>query len=198
MIIVTIHSISFLLEMFISRSSTSASTATLVHAFVTARLDYSNCSTLYVGLPAGRLGCPKRVPALLCAAARLIWGIPRTGHVSGDMLLCTPLVTLPAADHTGSLLWSEGVCWALPRPTREIFAVPPRAPFAQCNVGYYLFHLPLLPQGIPGDWPFRVGWVSVGTAIAPRVSFWYILLYIGVDLSKILGGQTKILGGKRW
>src|SRR6218665_3532860 len=65
----------------ISRSLTSTATATLVHAFVTSRLDY--CSTLYVGLPAVRLGCLERV---IRTAARIIGGIPRTGHVSAYML----------------------------------------------------------------------------------------------------------------
>src|SRR6218665_18685 len=65
----------------ISRSLTSTATATLVHAFVTYRLDY--CSTLYVGLPAVRLGCLERV---IRTAARLIGGIHRTGHVSAYML----------------------------------------------------------------------------------------------------------------
>src|SRR6218665_3775995 len=65
----------------ISRSLTSIATATLVHAFVTSRLDY--CSTLYIGLPAVRLGCIERV---IRAAARLIGGIPRAGHVSAYML----------------------------------------------------------------------------------------------------------------
>src|SRR6218665_692332 len=61
-------------------TSTSTS-ATLVHASVTPRRDY--CSTLYVGLPAVRLGCLERV---IRTAARLIGGIPRTGHVSAFML----------------------------------------------------------------------------------------------------------------
>src|SRR6218665_4069071 len=65
----------------ISRSLTSTATATLVHAFATSQLDY--CSTLYIGLPAVRLGCIERV---IRTAARLIGGIPRTGHVSAYML----------------------------------------------------------------------------------------------------------------
>jgi len=65
----------------ISCSLTSTATDTLVHAFVTSLLDY--CSTLYVGLPAVRLGCLKRV---IRTTARLIGGVPRTGHVSAYML----------------------------------------------------------------------------------------------------------------
>ena len=63
----------------ISRSLTSI--AILVHAFVASRLHY--CSTLYVGLPAVRLGCLEWV---IRTATHLIGGIPRTGHVSAYML----------------------------------------------------------------------------------------------------------------
>ena len=65
----------------ISRSPTSTATAILVHAFVSARLDY--CSTLYAGLTGLRLGCLERV---IRTAAGLVCGIPRTGHVSAYML----------------------------------------------------------------------------------------------------------------
>src|SRR6218665_394289 len=63
------------------RSLTSESTATLIHAFITARLDY--CSSLYAGLPVGRLRCLDRV---LRTAARLSGRIPKFGHVSRYML----------------------------------------------------------------------------------------------------------------
>src|SRR6218665_89523 len=63
------------------RSLTSESTATLIHAFIAARLDY--CSSLYAGLPVGRLRCLDRV---LRTAARLSGRIPKFGHVSRYML----------------------------------------------------------------------------------------------------------------
>ena len=65
----------------VARSLTSDSTATLIHSFITVRLDY--CCSLYVGLPACRLGCLNRV---LRSAARLCGRIPKFGHVSGYML----------------------------------------------------------------------------------------------------------------
>src|SRR6218665_2543147 len=71
----------------ISRSLTSTATAILIHAFVTSRLGY--CSTLYVGLPALRLGCLERV---IYNDARLIGGIPRTGHVHVYLPTCLSLM----------------------------------------------------------------------------------------------------------
>ena len=64
----------------ISRTLTPSAAATLVHAFVASRLDY--CSSLYVGLPQSRIG---RLERVLRAAARLIGGIPKSGHVSDYM-----------------------------------------------------------------------------------------------------------------
>jgi hypothetical protein len=64
----------------ISRSLTPSAAATLVHAFVTSRLDY--CSSIYAGLPQVQIG---RLERVLHVAARLIGGIPRLGHVSDYM-----------------------------------------------------------------------------------------------------------------
>src|SRR6218665_3554653 len=63
------------------RSLTSESTATLIHAFTTAQLDY--CSSLYAGLPVGRLRC---LDSVLRTAAHLSGRIPKFGHVSRYML----------------------------------------------------------------------------------------------------------------
>jgi len=91
-----------LLYWYISRSLTSTATATLVHVFVAARL--YPCSTLYAGLPAVSLECLERV---LRTTARLIGGIPRTGHVSDYML--EVLHWLPFQQriifHIATLIW---------------------------------------------------------------------------------------------
>ena len=64
----------------VSRSLTPSAASTLIHCFVTARLDY--CCSLYAGLPASRLGCLDRV---FHSAARLIGRIPKFAHVSSFM-----------------------------------------------------------------------------------------------------------------
>src|SRR6218665_1411827 len=50
---------------------------TLVHSFVTSRLDY--CSPLYIGLPATRLN------RVLRSAARLIGRVSKFNHISAYM-----------------------------------------------------------------------------------------------------------------
>src|SRR6218665_2014296 len=60
---------------------TSDSTTTLIHAFITARLDC--CSSLNAGLPVGQLRCLDRV---LRSAALLSRCIPKCGHVSSYMM----------------------------------------------------------------------------------------------------------------
>src|SRR6218665_1762361 len=61
----------------VSRSLTSTAEATLVHSFVTSRLDH--CSSLYFGVPATRLNCLDRV---LRSAARLIGRVSKFDHIS--------------------------------------------------------------------------------------------------------------------
>src|SRR6218665_3337893 len=65
----------------VARSLTATAAITLVHAFITLRLDY--CSTLYTGLPACRLSCLERV---MRSAARLIGKIQKFDHVTRYML----------------------------------------------------------------------------------------------------------------
>src|SRR6218665_4088661 len=73
----------------VSRSLTSTAAATLVHSFITSRLDY--CSSLYFGLPATRLNCLDRV---MRSAARLIGRVSKFDHISAytrDVLHWLPL-----------------------------------------------------------------------------------------------------------
>lgn len=65
----------------VARSLSPGAAATLVHSFITIRLDY--CLSLYSGLPSVRLASLSRV---LRSAARLIGQIPKFGHVSSYML----------------------------------------------------------------------------------------------------------------
>ena len=65
----------------VARSLTTSAATTLVHSFITSRLDY--CLTLYSGLPSSRLACLNRV---MRSAARLIGRIPKFDHVSKYML----------------------------------------------------------------------------------------------------------------
>ena len=64
----------------VTRSLSSSSASTLVHAFILNRLDY--CSSLYCGLPQIRL---HPLEGVLRAAARLIGGVPKFGHISAFM-----------------------------------------------------------------------------------------------------------------
>src|SRR6218665_3941980 len=64
----------------VSRCLSSSSTATLVHAFILNRLDY--CSSLCLGLPYVHL---RPLDGVLRAAARLIGGVPKFGHIGEFM-----------------------------------------------------------------------------------------------------------------
>jgi len=59
----------------VARSLSPGAAATLVHSFITIRLDY--CRSLYSGLPSVRLAS---LSLVLCSAARLIGQIPKFGH----------------------------------------------------------------------------------------------------------------------
>jgi hypothetical protein len=93
----------------VSRSLTHDATATLVHSFVITRIDY--CSSLYIGLPAGRIGCLERV---LRSAARLVGRISKFDHVSAymrDVLHWLPL-PLRIAYRVFALVWCSLLCLA--------------------------------------------------------------------------------------
>src|SRR6218665_3025152 len=64
----------------VSRSLSSSSASILVRAFIANRLDY--CSSLYCGLPQVLL---QPLNGVLRAAARMIGGVPKFGHISDYM-----------------------------------------------------------------------------------------------------------------
>jgi len=82
----------------VTRSLPTSSASTLVHTFILNRLDY--CSSLYCGLPQIRL---HPLEGVLRAAARLIGGVPKFGHISAFM--CYVLHWLPVQQRI-DLLWS--------------------------------------------------------------------------------------------
>ena len=61
----------------VARSLTASATSTLIHAFITTRIDY--CCSLYAGFASVRLRCLDRI---LRSAARFVGRIPKLGHVS--------------------------------------------------------------------------------------------------------------------
>ena len=91
----------------VARSLTSNSTATLIHSFITVRLDY--CCSLYVSLPAGRLGCLNRV---LRSAARLCGRIPNLATSQVICWMCFNGSPYCSGSRIGSSPWSGDPCWA--------------------------------------------------------------------------------------
>src|SRR6218665_2798565 len=82
-----------------SYTLSSSSASTLVHAFIANRLDY--CSSLYCGLPQVRLN------GILRAAARMIGGVPKFGHISDcmrDVIHWLP-VQQPIHYRISSIVW---------------------------------------------------------------------------------------------
>src|SRR6218665_415035 len=85
----------------VARSLTASATSTLIHAFVTDRLDYS-CSP-YAGLPAGRLWCLDRI---LRSAAPLLAAFPNLVTSLDTCLTFSIGSPLNSVSHTKYLPWS--------------------------------------------------------------------------------------------
>src|SRR6218665_2799985 len=86
----------------VARSLSPGAAATLVHSFITIRLDY--CLSLYSGLPYVRLASLSRV---LRSAAHLIGRIPKFDHVSSYMLevLHWPPIRQRIEYRVASMVW---------------------------------------------------------------------------------------------
>src|SRR6218665_714884 len=129
----------------VARSITASAATTLVHAFITSRLDY--CSTLYTGLPACRLSC---LESVMRSAARIFGKIQKFDHVTRYML--DVLHWLPFRQRIQyrvvSLVWrcQLGLAPAYLRDLRDLCrpVLGPRVadPFALLRGVFWWFRLP--------------------------------------------------------
>src|SRR6218665_1896966 len=78
-----------------------------------------------------RLGCLERI---IRSAARLVGGIPRTGHLSAYLLDVLHWLPLQQRNmlRIGAMVWR--CVLGLARPTSEIFAVPPPGTRGRCSL----------------------------------------------------------------
>src|SRR6218665_1191765 len=129
----------------VARLLTASAATTLVHAFITSRLDY--CSTLYTGLPACRLSC---LESVMRSAARIFGKIQKFDHVTRYML--DVLHWLPFRQRIQyrvvSLVWrcQLGLAPAYLRDLRDLCrpVLGPRVadPFALLRGVFWWFRLP--------------------------------------------------------
>ena len=163
----------------VARSLTASAASTLVHAFVTSRLDY--CCSLYAGLPAVRLGC---LDGIMRSAARLIGRIPKYGHVSGYML--DVLHWLPSeqriAYRTAALVWRCLLGFA-PAYLRELCCpvLSARGSRSLRSSEQGLLLVPFARTSTMQNRAFSVGAPRPGVA-----SLWSFALFLGPSLPRSL------------
>ena len=148
----------------VSRSLTHQSRLTLVHAFVTSRIDC--CCYLLVGLPLGTLALLDRV---LSSAARLVWGLSKFSSSTAYMRDVLYWLLYLSRYSIVSLQWSPIVSLAAPPLTSATSA-------AQCrfwpHVGCCVLLRGVSFWSLVPDWllcsegPFRL-WVHQHGMISP-------------------------------